>query len=371
VFYKLESLRGVAACLVVLFHSNFMYGEKSLSFVSNSYLFVDFFFVLSGFVMSIAYSPRIMSGLSFKEFLILRLGRVYPLHIAMLLAWVPYIIVKQYLFESGFGGTDPLEKNNVYSFVSNVFLLNSLGLHDYLSWNVPAWSISTEFFAYVFFYLFTLFVDRKDSMITPLVIAIICYAIIISLGRNNLDITYDFGLLRCLGAFYIGVFVCRVKNKFSCPLFIKEKMAALEILCLTAIVFLVSIAGLNLLYFIPIIIVFSFSIYLFSQEQNGFFGRLLLTGIFRKVGLWSYSIYMVHLLVIAGASNVFEYILHWNLNSSLGSVSFAINLCLLITVVLISKCTYSLIELPFRERSRKLTNKYNKSMQQSAKAAAD
>jgi peptidoglycan/LPS O-acetylase OafA/YrhL len=60
--HKLESLRGVAACMVVLYHSPFNYGDGDVSFISNSYLFVDFFFVLSGFVMSLAYSSQIRGG---------------------------------------------------------------------------------------------------------------------------------------------------------------------------------------------------------------------------------------------------------------------------------------------------------------------
>jgi peptidoglycan/LPS O-acetylase OafA/YrhL len=208
-FYKLESLRGIAACLVVLLHLPFKYGENTLHFVSNSYLFVDFFFILSGFVMNLAYFSRIKTGLKFKPYLILRLGRIYPLHVVVLFIWLPYIFVKQFMFDSGFGGSDQFENNNFTSFVSNILLINSMGIHDHLSWNTPAWSISTELFAYIFFYWFTVSVDRNKSLTFPLFISIICYSFIISLERPNLDITYDYGFFRCLGAFYIGVFISR------------------------------------------------------------------------------------------------------------------------------------------------------------------
>ena len=52
IYDKLESLRGVAACCVALHHSPFMLGAQPAGFVASSYLFVDFFFILSGFVMT-------------------------------------------------------------------------------------------------------------------------------------------------------------------------------------------------------------------------------------------------------------------------------------------------------------------------------
>ena len=103
-FGKLESLRGIAACAVILFHSSFNFGSEPISFVKNSYLFVDFFFILSGFVMSYAYKNKIAQGLSFSNYILLRLGRIYPLHLFMLLVFIPYVVIKQYLFNAGYGG---------------------------------------------------------------------------------------------------------------------------------------------------------------------------------------------------------------------------------------------------------------------------
>ena len=207
--YKLESLRGLAACLVVLFHSPFNFGESMLTFLSNCYLFVDFFFFLSGYVMSVAYTSRISNGMDFRAYMVLRLGRVYPLHLIMLLVWLLFIILKQYLFESGFG------KNNVMSFFSNMLLINSMGVHDYLSWNFPAWSISTELFSYIAFFILTTFLDKNRSLVFPLLIAVGCYSFLVSLERDSLDITYDYGFFRCLGAFYLGVFVNRLSDNIS------------------------------------------------------------------------------------------------------------------------------------------------------------
>lgn len=356
--YKLESLRGVAACLVVIFHSSFIYGNEEIAFVANSYLFVDFFFILSGFVMALAYSSRIKGDLHFKEYSILRLGRVYPLHLIMLLLWLPYILIKQYLFDSGFGGTNQLENNNVSSFISNVFLINSMGVHGYLSWNIPAWSISTEFFTYIVFYWITVLIDKKNSLILPLLISLSCYTVLILLDRENLKITYDYGIFRCIGAFYIGVFVHRVSDFLSFPAIIKANLSIVETICILSLIIFVSLANIHFLFFIPVIFTFTFLIYVFSHAESGIWGRVLLTNPLRKIGLWSFSIYMVHALVLAVADNIFEHIVRWELDSALGLYALVINTFMLAVVIIISKYSYLMIEKVFRDKSRVLADKY-------------
>ena len=75
-FSALDSFRGICALLVALFHlsaaSHFFY----LPFVRNAGIFVDFFFVLSGFVLAHAYSHKIQTAEDLKIFLIRRVGRL-------------------------------------------------------------------------------------------------------------------------------------------------------------------------------------------------------------------------------------------------------------------------------------------------------
>jgi peptidoglycan/LPS O-acetylase OafA/YrhL len=72
-FAVFDGLRGVAALLVVIHHS----GEPQL--MPSGHLAVDFFFILSGFVVSYAYDDRLAKGLSFAAFARLRLIRLYPM----------------------------------------------------------------------------------------------------------------------------------------------------------------------------------------------------------------------------------------------------------------------------------------------------
>ena len=358
--------------MVILFHAPFSFNGMPSGFFLNSYLFVDFFFVLSGFVMALAYGTRITQGLRFKPYVILRLGRIYPLHLIMLFVWVPFICVKHYLFVTGHGGeTDPFEKNNVGTFISNIFLLHSMGVDNYLSWNLPSWSISTEFFAYIVFYLITASIDRRQGLLIPVIASIIGYGVIASLDRKSLDITYDYGFFRCLGAFYLGVFIFRSSQRVKLTGCLVNHIAILELLCVASTVVCVAFARANPLLLVGVIASFSLSIYIFSQEQSGFVGKLLLTNAFRKVGLWSYSIYMLHEIVVSVFSNVFQYLLKWDLKSPLGYRALVVNLLLVFTIIILSKYSFQYIELVFRRRSRQLAERYNPPIQAVGKVTTD
>ena len=80
-FHVLDAWRGIAALLVALerLHAHGVF--YSLPFVRNSYLFVDFFFVLSGFVIAHAYADKITDARSALTFALRRFGRLWPLHI--------------------------------------------------------------------------------------------------------------------------------------------------------------------------------------------------------------------------------------------------------------------------------------------------
>lgn len=92
-YEALDSLRGICALLVCLFHFRANSPLISMAFVRGSWLFVDFFFVLSGFVIAANYRQRLINGGFLRGFVILRFGRVYPLHLVMLLAYIAMELV--------------------------------------------------------------------------------------------------------------------------------------------------------------------------------------------------------------------------------------------------------------------------------------
>ena len=359
-FAKLESLRGIAACIVVLYHSPFSYGNEPLGFIANGYLFVDLFFIISGFVMSYAYAEKIGRTLSFKSYIALRLGRIYPLHFFMLLVWVPYILVKQYLFLSGFGGNDQFEASNLYSFSTNLVLLHSMGLHDKLNWNYPSWSISVEFFAYITFYFLIVSIDKKKTLLVPLCIVLACYVFLFSLNRSDLNIMSDFGFFRCLGGFYLGVLVFRLKSSLLLP----KRLPCINVMeaAIVALLFVfIAYSGLNKLVLVLVIIAFFIAVIVFVSEENGYIGTLLESSWMRSLGVWSYSIYMVHGIILAGISNIFEYILKINLDVGFGFLAIIYNIFILGVIVFLSKYTYVYIEQRFRNIVKRKVNQANES----------
>lgn len=75
----LDGLRGVAAIMVLLYHICETHWGQTTQPVAHGYLAVDFFFMLSGFVIGYAYDDRWSQGLSLKEFLKRRIVRLHPM----------------------------------------------------------------------------------------------------------------------------------------------------------------------------------------------------------------------------------------------------------------------------------------------------
>ena len=216
-FGSLESVRGIAALTVVLFHAFWVNPLRELSWVHNTYLMMDMFFVLSGFVICHAYADRIRDRVELRDFLLLRLGRLYPLHLALLGVWVAIDVVKSvaasvgmaHVPRTGPGDTGP-------ALVSNLLLVQAMGLHEHFSFNVPSWTISTEFYTYVAFAVIVLAIGprlKRWQLPCFLATSTVCGAILLAAGRKDLDISLDFGVFRCGMGFFLGAATYRVYER--------------------------------------------------------------------------------------------------------------------------------------------------------------
>ncbi|HEV2578237.1 MAG TPA: acyltransferase [Acidobacteriaceae bacterium] len=78
-FHFLDALRGIAAVLVVFRHAPQIF-QRGL-YTRNSYLAVDFFFCLSGFVVAFSYEGRLASSMKFRDFAVARIIRLMPIAI--------------------------------------------------------------------------------------------------------------------------------------------------------------------------------------------------------------------------------------------------------------------------------------------------
>ncbi len=98
-FVVLDALRGIAALFVVAFH---LPGQRTSPLSAQGPLAVDFFFCLSGFVIAFSYETRLASNVSFKDFAIVRLIRLYPIYAAgSLLGLSVEVLTAHFAFHRG------------------------------------------------------------------------------------------------------------------------------------------------------------------------------------------------------------------------------------------------------------------------------
>ena len=123
---ELDGIRGFAALNVMLFHVPCWNKDfYDINFIRNGYLWVDLFFVLSGFVISLNYS-LISSIRELFRFQCNRFLRLYPLHFIFLIVFLFFEIGKFFLFEYlkiKSPNTTPFVENNIIAFVFDLFLI--------------------------------------------------------------------------------------------------------------------------------------------------------------------------------------------------------------------------------------------------------
>ncbi|HYL24760.1 MAG TPA: acyltransferase, partial [Burkholderiales bacterium] len=285
-FDALESWRGIAACLVALYHMQ-MFVNTDLPVFRNSYLFVDFFFVLSGFVIAANYEQRLAEGWSLWRFALLRFGRLYPLHLALLGAW---IVVHLAHVASGHATVSAFQppRYSADTIVANLLLVQGMHLFNFASWNQPSWTISAEFYTYLIFALAV--VAAKRRIVLLLLPAILAAAAALWLLVDNIDTNIEWGLIRCICGFASGVLVWHVYRAAWL-----RSGTALELAALALVVAFVWRAGRSELSFAAPA-VFALAVVVFAAEA-GPVSRLLRAPALLWVGARSYSIYMVHFLV--------------------------------------------------------------------------
>jgi peptidoglycan/LPS O-acetylase OafA/YrhL len=139
-FTVLDGLRGLAAIAVVEFHIT----PTALGF-HRAYLAVDFFFLLSGFVMSFTYGQRLMQGWSAKQFLRARVIRLYPLYFAALLLGLAANSLLGLLRQSNTSWVA-----TVFAFFPGMLFLPFFTKATYaFPLNIPSWSLFGELVANV------------------------------------------------------------------------------------------------------------------------------------------------------------------------------------------------------------------------------
>ncbi|PZN92278.1 MAG: acyltransferase [Alphaproteobacteria bacterium] len=295
-YEALDALRGVCALCVCLFHFRATGPLALLPFVRGSWLFVDFFFVLSGFVIAASSRERLVAGGYLRPFILLRLGRVYPLHVVVLAAFVVMELVGLALASKGLMLREPfVGPRSVPSIFSNLLLLQAVGLHPMLTWNEPGWSIAAEFWTYL---LFALAAQRAGQRLEIWLVAaiIVSIAVLLLATSNGINVSHSWSLFRCIYGFAVGALAWRWwSDRGLGPQRGGIGATALELTAVALVVAFVSQISNNPVNLLaPLVFVAALLVF---ARQGGAVSRLLLRPPLQMLGLWSYSIYMVHVFV--------------------------------------------------------------------------
>ncbi len=368
-FAPLESLRGIAALLVVLYHAAWTNWITSLHFVQNGALMVDFFFVLSGFVIFHSYGKKLADGADVRRFLWLRLGRLYPLHLTFLLVFLGFEVAKL-LADRQFGivaDKPAFTTNDGFALLTNLFLIHSLGVLDprHLTFNHPSWSISTEFYAYVLFAGIRLvFADNRRFTVAAIAFVAAGFGALWWLDVVPLTTAgYDYGFIRCAAGFFLGTLTYlaydawrgRLKDLPHGALIL---LAALTLLGTIAYLCVIDPEG-SLTYLLPFLaalLILTLVICPQSLVQT-----VLSSRGFSWLGKVSYSIYMVHAAVGWAIAQVLTVVLKFpkievpdgHVVATSGSTGLIAVAIYVTAVLVLSHFTYQWIEEPFRLMSRR------------------
>lgn len=290
-FQVLDAWRGLAALFVVLYHFAWFFGVFLGNFVWDSYLFVDFFFVLSGFVIAFTYLDRVRAPGERLRFVVRRFGRVWPSHFFTMLVVIGVLFAARRPPDLSLWtgqGINPI--------LTNTFLVHSFGLHPTLTLNVPSWSIAVEFATYLVFLLLAVLLPRAMPWTAAALIVASMVILAVFAGRF-MDVHNDLGVFRCFAGFFTGYFLFLLWRQLGGRAY---GGTLAEVAVVAVMAWFVTIAGNGVspvslaapFVFAPVVFVFA--------AEAGWLSAILRLRPFQWLGDVSYSLYMAHFAVVLG-----------------------------------------------------------------------
>ena len=348
------AIRGIAALLVVAYHFQFstylLPVETALPMLKRGYVFVDLFFVLSGFIISYvnaAEKPHVINQDFVIRFIKKRLIRLYPL----MLFCLGYLLVFRVAVDIIFYLTG---RNLIFAWTpeSIAILIGQLTLTNAWlpfapDWNIPSWSISAEMFAYLLFPLLLLTYRRSQALFFASAALIITGFYIWAVGHGTLDIISLQAPWRCVAGFLLGMIIYLMRASVD-----RLSVSLLTTIQLGAVAAIIAVLNLpvNDVAVIPAFVL----LVLTTWTDRGVLGAVLRLPMFAWLGRHSYSIYLNHVPVIA----IFWFVWIRTAPSLPLPLDIARVLWIVIAmaaVLLVSAWTYARVELPAQ---RALTRRF-------------
>ena len=263
---------------------------RDWGFIQHSYLFVDYFFVLSGFVIAHAYANRLKSGRDAGRFMVRRFGRIWPLHLLMLAAFIGLELARLVL---NFDSAPPFTRDrSIEAIFTNLALIQAWHVHPYLTWNGPSWTLSAEWACYLIFAGLVLIAPKRFRWI-GLVLAIIGGVLVLSYARRWMNTTYDFAVPRAVYGFFLGCLLQGVWTRI--PRLKGGAATLLEIAAIVATCMFIGYAQGPIT--VAVTLIFVALIWVFAGEE-GAVSRVLDHPALVTLGRWSFAIYMVHMFIL-------------------------------------------------------------------------
>jgi peptidoglycan/LPS O-acetylase OafA/YrhL len=350
----LTGIRAFAAFWVVFHHlreyrPHGLLGMPILSELSHEgWLAVDLFFVLSGFIMMHVHGEdfgalRVESA---RRFIWLRFIRIYPAHVVVLLLPLPLLFIAMAL-----GVHFNRDAFGARSFVLSALMLNGWGFPGSVGWNVPSWSVSAEWFAYLVFPFLALALWRVQRRRTAALLILTILGAVTLIGGIYSDWTQFMlpawgTLVRVTSEFALG---CLAYHFYLQPIGrrLAEGMAQIAFAGVLAVSIFASSPiynALTLAFFVLLVIGLS--------RAAGPFARLLQTRPSIYLGRISYSVYLVHSLVLAVYARLIA-----RIGGGDALVEFAIVAIYAALVILASHLLYTLVEDPARRWLRRFVDR--------------
>lgn len=346
------SIRGLAALGVVLFHLNIgiphdFSPNQYTDFVKNSWVFVDLFFILSGFIMAMIYKNFLVEDTSYKDlkaFFVHRFARIYPLHFMTMVFMVCLSLAMQFKVNS----PNIFNAQFLWDIFQNVLLIHAWGFSDRYVLDFPSWSISVEFAAYLLFPIFALY-WRARLPVVAVVVGLCVYYMALNLEfKGSLDVGERLNLLRGLPSFLLGMVLYHYRNITT-----TIPKSLITIFQVSAIIAVVGIMHLNYNKFL-LIPAFA-SLVMLTWEDRGAVSGVLCLSWLKSLGQLSFSIYLLHIPVRNVGFSVWP-----KISGGFPQVVQSLGFVLSVTIVTISLSAiiYRYLECPARDYLKKaLLNK--------------
>ena len=286
-FVILDGLRGLAAFTVIVFHAPEMFGRFSFP---SGYLAVDFFFMLSGFVLTFAYQAKLDAGWSTVAFFKTRIARLYPLYLLGLLLGFLFTV-----FVNVYRGLPVINNYRLLALGLGLLILPMESRHPFsgntaFPMNFPSWSIFFELIANV---IHARFLRHRTTVILSFVAlfsfgGVLFYAQMIGTINVGLDSPENvFCIFRVMFSYTVGMLLFRVWKSGVVKIKVPPTLIALVLLVSLAL----PITKIRVLHELSImIIVFPAVILAASVAQpNPRWVQL-----FRILGQASYALYILH-----------------------------------------------------------------------------